>query len=282
MVASQRSERQDEQEPSAKSLSRMNAQTELSRIKDGIASLAFEDSPARDLYRNQLIAVAQAALGSAADAYVKQIERINWYPIIFTMGQKDVQRDMAIWKKAQASTIAVLDSVAYHLSTVTPADLTAPLRSGDSNKVFIVHGHDDLMPHEIKAYALKLDLEPIIIADEASAGMTIIEKLERYSDVPFAIVILSADDIGRSFAESSESEKRRARQNAVLELGYFMAKLGRDNVCVIVHADLDSQTDYPSDMEGVVKIKYRKNGDWQTRLIREFRAAAVPFNYKNA
>jgi len=54
--------------------------------------------------------------------------------------------------------------------------------------------------------------------------MTIIEKFERYaSQCAFAVVLMTPDD-GVQVPDSTEA-KWRARQNVIMELGWFMARL---------------------------------------------------------
>ena len=80
----------------------------------------------------------------------------------------------------------------------------------------------------------KLGLEPIILHEQENLGKTIIEKFESCSEnVSFAIVLLSPDDLGYKKDKPPESAMFRARQNVILELGYFMGKLGRKNVVAL-------------------------------------------------
>lgn len=103
--------------------------------------------------------------------------------------------------------------------------LTLPL----SNLVFIVHGHDAEARETVARFLGNIGFEPIILHEQASRGRTVIEKGEAHSDVGFAVVLLTPDDMGRSVTETDLEP--RARQNVLLELGYFIAKLGRDRVC---------------------------------------------------
>ena len=55
----------------------------------------------------------------------------------------------------------------------------------------------------------------------ANGGLTLIEKFEKYSDVKYAIVLLTPDDIGALYENvplESLNFKFRARQNVVLNL----------------------------------------------------------------
>jgi predicted nucleotide-binding protein len=97
--------------------------------------------------------------------------------------------------------------------------------------------------------------------------MTIPEKLIANSNVGFAVVLLTPDDFGR--AKTVVEEKPRARQNVLLELGYFVGCLGRDKVCALIKDSVE----LPSDYVGVVYIPWDDPGAWKIELAKEMRAA---------
>jgi predicted nucleotide-binding protein len=132
-----------------------------------------------------------------------------------------------------------------------------------SERIFIVHGHDHGIRNAVALYVHKLGLTPIILADEPSGGNTLIEKLEEYQNVRYAIVLLTPDDLGRSIEETEL--KKRARQNVIFELGLFIGWLKRENVCPIFH----SVEDLPSDYLGVGYVLYDVGGEWKLHLVRE-------------
>ena len=120
-------------------------------------------------------------------------------------------------------------------------------------KVFIVHGHDDASKNELSAFLFRLGLAPIVLHEQPNSGKTVIEKFEQYtSDVGYAFVLLTPDDIG---GINKKDVSPRARQNVVLELGYFMAKLGRDKVCGLYRGGVE----LPSDVLGILFLKYNKS-----------------------
>jgi predicted nucleotide-binding protein len=59
----------------------------------------------------------------------------------------------------------------------------------------------------------------IILHEQPNQGKTLIEKFEAHSDVGFAVVLLTDDDLG---GRKGGEQNPRARQNVVLELGYFI------------------------------------------------------------
>jgi predicted nucleotide-binding protein len=146
-----------------------------------------------------------------------------------------------------------------------------------SNNVFIVHGHDEAAREMTARYVEKLGLRAIILHEQANAGRTIIEKLEHYGDVDFAIVLLTPDDVGASEPES-DALKARARQNVVLELGYFVGKLGRARVCALYKGDID----LPSDFLGVVYLSMDAPGRWRTLLALELKTAGFDIDLNSA
>lgn len=117
----------------------------------------------------------------------------------------------------------------------------------------------------VSNYLLAIGLEPIILADQVNAGKTIIEKFERNADVGYAIVLLSPDD------HSPQGADGRARQNVILEWGYFIGKLGRSHVCALKRGHLE----LPSDIIGVVWQDFDEGGEWKRRLVKELIEAGV-------
>ena len=138
------------------------------------------------------------------------------------------------------------------------------------NNVFIVHGHDNAAKETLARFIEKIGLEPIILHEQPSFGRTIIEKFERYAEVPFAVVLLTPDDIGGT--KGSDDYQPRARQNVILELGYFMGKLGRGRVCALY----GERVEIPSDYQGVLYIKLDRDGAWKTKIAQEFVEANLP------
>lgn len=136
-----------------------------------------------------------------------------------------------------------------------------------SKKVFIVHGHNNEAKTEIARVIEKLDLQALILHEQASGGKTIIEKIEHYSDVGFAVVLYTPCDEGHSKQETMS--KNRARQNVVFEHGYLIGKLGRSRVCALVRGDIET----PGDISGVVYVLMDEAGAWKYRLVDEMKAA---------
>lgn len=136
-----------------------------------------------------------------------------------------------------------------------------------NKKVFVVYGHDEIAKTQLEAMLRRWDLEPIILDQQASAGQTIIEKLEECGEnVGYAIVLATPDDEGK--AKSEENYKLRVRQNVVLELGMFLSKLGREKVAILLKEATDFEK--PSDIQGLIYIPFQNKVDEVSiSLIRE-------------
>ncbi|AGP47150.1 putative nucleotide-binding protein containing TIR-like domain protein [Serratia plymuthica] len=135
-----------------------------------------------------------------------------------------------------------------------------------SRKVFIVHGHDDGARETVARFLERIGLEAIILHEQANQGRTVIEKVIANSDVGFAVVLLTPDDEG---CEKGGTPEPRARQNVLLELGYFIGRLGREKVCALKRGALE----IPSDFAGVVWETMDSGGGWKQALARELEAA---------
>ena len=144
-------------------------------------------------------------------------------------------------------------------------------------RIFVVHGQDDGAKEAVARYLAKLELEPVVLHEQPNRGRTIIEKFETYSNVAFAVVLFTPDDIGYP-AGKVEEGKPRARQNVVLELGFFMAALGRERVCVLYKSGVE----VPSDYSGVLYHQMDEAGAWRFYLAREIKAAGVDVDLNKA
>ncbi|MBI5216305.1 MAG: nucleotide-binding protein [Ignavibacteriae bacterium] len=134
--------------------------------------------------------------------------------------------------------------------------------------IFVIHGHDEGLKDAVARFLSKIELNPIILHEQPNQGRTIIEKFEAHASTPYAVALFTPDDIGGS-AKSPESLQPRARQNVVFEFGYFIGKLGRNNVTAIYQEGVE----LPSDYLGVVYIPLDPNGNWKFLLVKELKSA---------
>ena len=147
-----------------------------------------------------------------------------------------------------------------------------------SNRVFVVHGHNDALREKVARFLEKLELNVIILHEQPNKGRTIIEKFTDYSDVSYAVVLLTADDVGNVKGTPQKLLNPRARQNVIFELGYFLGKLGREHVCALYEEGVEVLTDY----SGVLYITMDNNEAWRLKLAKELKAAEIPIDMNKA
>jgi predicted nucleotide-binding protein len=117
-----------------------------------------------------------------------------------------------------------------------------------------VHGHDGAIKYELKDYiqnTLRLGV-PVILQDEPSGGRTIIERFEEHAaDCNVVFVLFTPDDYVATASDPNE-QRWRARQNVILELGYFLGKLTRQSGRVLLLHK--GSIEIPSDIAGITYI----------------------------
>ena len=144
----------------------------------------------------------------------------------------------------------------------------------DSQKVFTVHGHDEGAKYAVARFIERLDLEAIILDEQSGGLQAIVDKFEEHSeDIVFAIILLTPDDVGAAKAEKHELQPR-ARQNVILELGYFIGKLQRNQICLLYKEGVE----LPSDIRGQSYVLMDDHDGWQLKLAREMKSAKLPID----
>ena len=144
-----------------------------------------------------------------------------------------------------------------------------PSTERKTDSVFIVHGHDDATKEKVARFVERFGIKAIILHEQVSKGMTIIEKFEEYSrNVGFAIALFTPDDVAYPLGDEKRRQPR-ARQNVILEMGYFVGALGRDKVCVLYKGDVE----LPSDILGVVYTRIDDSEAWKISLAKELKMA---------
>ena len=157
----------------------------------------------------------------------------------------------------------------------------------DKNKVFVVYGHNDALRIEVSRTIEQLGLKPIVLQEQEDFGNTIIEKFEAHaSDIGFAVVLLTADDLGVSCKDLAREEKEmgfkaeyktRARQNVVFEMGYFIGKLDRAHVFEL----LEDGVENPGDLDGVLYTSVDSQGMWKFKLAKRLKSLGYEVTMDN-
>lgn len=222
--------------------------------------------------------------------HAKEFMRISFHaPALPVVVDLEVQQpyidnlEQASYAEGLTSAFALLSSMLDEVKEQWPDEDRGPTPVVRGNQevttddVFVVHGRDEGAKEMVARFLERLGLQPIILAEQPSQGLTIIEKFERHANVAFAVILLTPDDTG-SLRDEGATPNPRPRQNVVFELGFFIGRLGRDRVCALTKGDVE----IPSDYSGVLYIPYDDYGGWQARLIGELQAAGFTVDANRA
>ena len=116
------------------------------------------------------------------------------------------------------------------------------------SRIFISHGRSKEW-HKIQVYVEKtLGLSTLELAQEASLGRSVLQKLdEESSKCGYAVIVMTGDDV--------EGEIVKARENVMHEVGFFQGKLGLRNT-ILLH---EEGVNIPSNIHGLVYISFPKD-----------------------
>ena len=228
--------------------------------------------------RNTRIAIVQT-FGQNSKQSI-EFHSIKFRPTSAWMFEEDYDAFQAGIDKASALLESIIDEISLYWQDeeqpLTPQRQESSIQPADSRRVFVVHGRDEGTLNIVARFLEGLKLEIIVLQEQASEGRTIIEKIEEYADVSFAVVLCTPDDQGRLANEPGEL-KPRPRQNVILELGFFLASIGRNRVCALLKDDVE----IPSDYAGVIYIRMDSAGGWRTRLFKELESAGLSVDPKH-
>lgn len=144
-----------------------------------------------------------------------------------------------------------------------------------SNKVFVVHGHDDTAKSELEIFLTEIGLDPIVLHRQADEGQTIIEKFEKHADVSYAFILLTPDEVTylkdqESLSDNDRKKELRARPNVIFEFGYFVGRLDRSRACCLHTGNVA----LPTDISGMVYKTFTKSiEEVAYAIIKDLKAA---------
>ena len=208
-------------------------------------------------------------------------QEYSYWGIAVVGGPRSLADDVREFRKDLTDKLRRLESVIERLPLYAPADATPrgiSVPPSASRTVFVVHGRNDELKETVARFLAQLDLKPVILHEQPTGGRTIIEKFGTHSDARFAVVLLTPDDVGRLAANAAAELQSRSRQNVIFEWGFFVAKLGRRNVCALYAEGVE----VPSDLSGVVYVELDRKGAWKMMLARELKAGGIDVDLNRA
>lgn len=245
----------------------------LEELLEETKELALRDKAKLDKIKRRTRMSIKNIFGESSE-YIDDLSDISFY----SMHRNGVDA----WNEGQNSLINLIETMIEELERfgnqggIKTTEQETNQVTESSQRVFVVHGHDEEMKQSVARTLENLELEPLILHERPNKGRSIIEKFEDYADVGFAVVLLSPDDKCFVENEGEVEEKRRARQNVILELGFFLGKLGRNRVMALHKETNDFEM--PSDYDGVLYTPYDENGSWRFDLAQELNASGFKVN----
>lgn len=242
-----------------------------------IDSIRKRWDPAVDALEKRVNSTLQEILGPDTVEYGEYSIRLDTLPLIMGGGPDPIQKVHSGYRDGVERAVLKLQTLRDIFTErledsdgILEKPGVQPTPRAATRRVFVVHGHDDGLKETVARYLSKLELAPIVLHEQPNQGKTIIEKFEHHAEVDFAVVLFTPDDIGYPVGKEDEA-RPRARQNVVLELGFFMAALGRHRVCVLHSGNIE----LPSDYSGVLYLPLDTSGAWRFLLAKEMKASGM-------
>jgi len=242
----------------------------LKSLRDGFAELQFGDENGLHRLSSRAYMLIKRIFGEST-SYLYGFSSISFWSGSHGMEES---YERPYWEQGKNETVNLIDTMLedLELSQSEVGVRTARPASPElSDRVFVVHGHDDGMKVAVARVLERLGLTPVVLHEQPDKGRTIVEKFADYSDVGFAVVLLSPDDMAYPSNASPSDVRPRARQNVIFELAYFVGKLGRGNVVALVRKK-DGDLEFPTDYSGVLYTPFVEDS-WQFKLVRELKAS---------
>lgn len=224
------------------------------------------DEIKQDAFSRRLQMLIRQFFGDNSE-YLRDLNNISWHGN-YDMSENDMSQSWARgWNQSNNLLKTILEEIKILDTKPGRIQHQEGQKVALTKKIFVVHGHDEGMKQAVARTLERLGLEPVILHEQPNKGNTIIEKLTSNSDISFAVVLLSPDDIGYSKIDGKDKSKTRARQNVIFELGYFIGKIGREAVVALYPQDpkFEILTDY----SGVVFIPFDNSESWKYGLVKE-------------
>ena len=205
----------------------------------------------------------------SGSSYLEDLNKINFFSSIAYPNMPD-SINFNAWSSGRDRTVNLIGTIIEELE-LFPKDTSMnniEVARIDRTNIFIVHGRDDGAKETVARFIDKLGFVATVLHEQTNSGATIIEKIEKNTDVGFGIVLYTACDVGGIKADL-DNLKPRARQNVVFEHGFLMGKIGRENVVALVKGNVE----IPNDISGVVYESMDEGGAWKYKIAREMKSS---------
>jgi predicted nucleotide-binding protein len=163
------------------------------------------------------------------------------------------------------------------VASIPSASATRPAAGKRGRQIFLLHGRDEKRMQAVIALLEAAGSHALILMrDGPEEGRTLVERFAGAAQSGYAIVLLTADDVGTPKLDLDEEPyfSPRARQGVVFQLGFLVGALTPSRVCVLYEHGVE----LPSNLDGLAYVRFDLAGAWQSRLLEELRGAGFDYD----
>ncbi|MFI4985644.1 MAG: TIR domain-containing protein [Solirubrobacterales bacterium] len=163
------------------------------------------------------------------------------------------------------------------VSSMPSASPAGPAAGKRERQIFLIHGRDEKrMQAAVQLLETAGSHEITVMHDGPNEGRTLVERFAGAAQSAYAIVLLTADDVGTPRLDLDEEPyfSPRARQGVVFQLGFLVGALTPSRVCVLYEHGVE----LPSNLDGLAYVRFDLAGAWQSKLLVELRGAGFDYD----
>ena len=159
----------------------MNEIKLIQSLSEMVNKLPHRDEKKLDALRRRAEMIIRKVFGDSSK-YLEDLISIHFYPMGYPMdGHHYDER----WFSGKSEVLNLFNTMLEELKLFGTSSKVNEGQKTDiefSNRIFVVHGHDEAMKQAVARTLEKIGLEPIILHEKPSEGRTIIEKFTDYSE----------------------------------------------------------------------------------------------------
>jgi hypothetical protein len=209
----------------------------------------------------RLRSIVQPLFGSVSP-YIKGLEDVRKRSAPAGIG-------IAEFSEIVATASALADFLASTGGVASGHAVSQSSRPPATKNVFVIHGHDELNARRLSDLLREHGLTPVVMRSQPGMSRVLTDKFEaEASRCTFALAIFTPDDLITSYTH----QYHQARPNVIYETGWFVARLGKERVILLLQAGAEMHTD----LQGVSRVQFRDDLLHSSyEILRELRAARV-------
>jgi predicted nucleotide-binding protein len=153
------------------------------------------------------------------------------------------------------------------------APASAPART---SQVLVAHGRDERWAQAVEHLLDQTGEHEVRVISRRAERGRIVEALGEEAPARYAIVLLTADDVGGPRLESDDEPyfSTRAHQEVVFEMGFLVAALSPGRVCVLY----EDGVELPYELDQISHVRLDLAGTWQPKLLLHLRRAGFDYD----